>query len=60
MYGYLNLNYKPKSSSPKSSPEPTNAKKARQEPEPNESLKISTKARKIKVKGAEPPRNLLC
>ena len=48
----------PKSSTPKSSPEPMNSKKARiePEPEPNESPKIATKVRKVKVKGAEPSR----
>ncbi len=48
----------PKSSTPKSSPEPTKSKKARfePEPEPNESPKIATKVRKIKVKGAKPFR----
>ncbi len=47
-------------SKPKSSPDPTNAKKTRLEPEPNESPKISAMVRKIEVKGAESSRKLLC
>ena len=51
---------KSKLSTPKSLPEPTNAKKDRLEPEPNEIPKKDTKVRKIKVKGAKPSRILLC